>query len=191
MGAFTSCRLAGFGLFVLCLVCASTSSTRAQQPALVLKPTPLEALAAESGSRTTWSKYVGRLDGQVASAIVSAVTIESRILPAGKIRGVRIDLRHEGVRPDCRLKYVEWSILCDREQAAVYIEETRLPAFRTAVASGKAEVHEGHPYGVTYISSGGYGNGILIGGYCLYGPQLSDLVALLDAADAQLRSAPR
>jgi hypothetical protein len=161
------------------------------QLARALEPTPLEIAALQPGARTVWSRFVGRLDGGSASAIVTAIAVDSPWPNPATTRGVRIELRHEGMRPDCDLKYTEWSILCAREHAAVFIEEDRLEAFRAAVLAGRAEIHAGHPMGVTHIYSGRAGAGILIGGYCLYGPQLADLASLLAGSLEQLKSAPR
>ena len=162
------------------------SRTVAVRQPLTLEPTPLEALAQRPDARTVWSRFVGRLDGGTASAIVSAVTIEG-FAGTRTLRGVRIDLRHEGARPRCDLMHVEWAVMCDREQAAVFIEEERLERFRAAVLAGQAEIHPGHRWGVTHFSSGG-GDGILIAGYSLYGRELADLADLLARSATQLQS---
>ena len=169
----------------------ATVGAQTSRPQLTLPPTPLEALASQPDAKTTWSKFVGRLDGGAASAIVTAVAIQSDTAPTKTMRGVRIDLRHEGGRPDCRLKHLEWSVMCDREPAAAFIEESRLEAFRAAVRRGSAEVHIGYGPGVTTFSSSTHGGGILICGYELYGQRLDDLAALLATASAELAKAPR
>ena len=122
---------------------------------------------------------------------MSAVAVESATSTPPILRGVRIDLRHEGLRPDCNLKYVEWSVMCEREQAAAFVEESRLAGFREAVLRGRAELHAGHPMGVTFFRSSVPASGLLICGYSLQDRRLEDLAALLEAASIALENAPR
>lgn len=162
----------------------------AQDPR-TLPPTPLEARAAEAGARTVWSRFVSRLDGGRAWAIISAVAIESPSSTPRLMRGVRIELRHEGTRPSCHLSHLEWAILCARENAAIYVEESRLESFRAAVLRGAAEVFPGHGAGVSWFR-GTAGTGLLIGGYEFNGVQPADLAALLEQASLHLsKDAPR
>lgn len=178
---------------VLCtvLVGATPAAMSALQQPRTVNPTPLQALATEDGSRTTWSKWIGRLDGGSAYAVVTAVAVESSAGAPRAMRGVRIDLRHDGARPGCNLKHVEWAVMCDRELAAAYIEEDRLAEFRSAVLSGRAVVHPGHPLGVTTFRSSAPSWGILLCGYSLHGRSVEDLAALLDAAMDALADAAR
>jgi hypothetical protein len=125
----------------------------------------------------------------VRYALVTAVAVQGQAARR-VMRGVRIDLRHEGSKPPCDQKYAEWSVMCDREQAAGFIEEDGLDSFRVAVLSGHAEVHPGQPYGVSSIRSSVYGTGILIAGYCLYGPTLNDFADLPARSAVMLRNAP-
>jgi hypothetical protein len=155
-----------------------------------LAPTPLEAFVAQPGARTAWSKFIRRLDGGSASAIVTAIASASDATPSRVMRGVRIELRHEGVRPDCDLTHVEWAVMCARENAAIYIEEDRLASIRAALQGGSAEVRSGHPAGITRFG-GGAGSGTLITGYLLYNVTLDDLAAALADAAVQLKTAPR
>lgn len=120
-----------------------TGTTQGQVTQRTLPPTPLEALVAQPGARTMWSKFIGRLDGRSDSAIVTAIAVAAGATPPRLMRGVRIELRHEGLRPTCDQKHVEWSIMCARENAAVYIEEDRLEAFRAAMLTGSAAVRPG------------------------------------------------
>jgi hypothetical protein len=173
------------------VVIAATAGLGAAQAPRAVFHTPLEAVALEPGARTMWSKFVGRLDGRTASAIVTAVAVRPASAPPTLMRGVRIELRHEGPRPDCDLRFVEWATLCARENAAAYVEEERLDRFRADVLRGNAQLHPGHPSGVTTFWSSSHGGGILIGGYQLFDRRLEDLVALLDAASAELKTAPR
>jgi hypothetical protein len=185
-----------FGSAVICfvvvlLLAAGTSVTPAGQQRASLIPTPLEALAAQPDAKTAWSKFVGSLDGRTAYATVTAVAVESAASTPRMMRGVRIDLRHEGLRPSCDLKYVEWSVMCDRENAAAFVEESRLAEFRAAVLRGRAEVHAGHPMGVTDFRSSAPASGLLICGYALQDRRLEELAALLAKASTELQNAPR
>ena len=177
---------------VLALVAVALPAQQ-QQPR-TLEPTPLEAFVAQSGARLKWTKFAGRLDGRVASAIVTAIVVESPDADPKIMRGVRIELRHEGKRPSCNLIYVEWAILCERDNAAVYIEESRLAEVRAAVLRGAAEIHRGQGAGISrfgFSGPRGEGGGMLIGGYTFYEKEPADVVALLDAALALLTDAPR
>jgi hypothetical protein len=187
-------RLRRVSLGILCVVTSLTvhavshgATTGAQ--AARLAPTPLEAMAAQPDAKTRWSKWIGRLDGRRAYATVSAVVIESPTFTPRTLRGIRIDLRHEGLRPSCTLSHVEWAVMCDREQAAAFVEEDRLAAFIAAVPGMSAELHPGHPSSIVPFSSV-QGSGLLLGGYHLYGRTLGELAALLEAASTELKSAP-
>jgi hypothetical protein len=56
------------------------------------------------------------------------------------MRGVRIELRHKGLRPDCNTKHLERSLMCAQENAAIYIAEERLPRVSAEILRGSAEV---------------------------------------------------
>src|SRR5436190_19152916 len=89
--------IVGFGLLLLSAgVVASSPVGPTQTPTRTLPPTPLEAFAAQPTVHTTWSKFVGRLDGGTASAIVTAIALSDESKPPTVMRGVRIELRHEG-----------------------------------------------------------------------------------------------
>ena len=160
------------------------------QPPKTLEPTPLEAFVAEPGARLKWTKFAGRLDGRVASAIVTAIVVEAPTEPK-IMRGVRVELRHEGLRGDRNLIMVEWAVLCGRDNAALYIEESRLPEVRAAVLDGAASIHRGHGAGIVRFGTNGVWSGMLIGGYTFNDKQPADVVAMLDAASALLKDAPR
>ena len=185
----TSCCLAAVGLVAIGPFGTGAMEARAQQR-LTLSPTLLEALAARPGVKTAWSRFIGRLDGPKAYAIISAVALESETSMPKSVRGIRIELRHEGPRPACNLAHVEWAILCDREQATVYVEESRLEALRTSVLAGSAEVHAGEPAGVTFYRSG-TGSGLLLFGYSVQDRSLEEFAAMVAATQAALATAPR
>ena len=173
------------------LIALSLTSPSAPQPR-TLEPTPLEAAVAQDGARLTWTKFAGRLESRVASAIVTAIAVETPGT-AKIMRGVRIELRHEGNRPaSCNLIDVEWAILCARDNAALYIEESQLTEVRNAVLRCCASIHKGHGAGITTFGPTSRGDaGLLIGGYTFDGRQPSELASLLDAAAALLADAPR
>ena len=172
---------------ILLLTVGAAAQSRPQH---TLPPTPMEAFVSEPGTRTTWSKFIGRLDGGSASAIVTAIESSSAGTPARVMRGVRIDLRHEGRRPDCDLKHVEWSVMCARENAAVYLEEARIEAVRIQVLQGSVSIFPGHSVGITRFG-GTMGSGTLLAGYLLYGVTSEQLSAALEAAGSELKRLSR
>jgi len=181
--------LVGFGSFLWFAV-ASASGTLGQTPTRTLPPTPLEAFAAQPTAHTTWSKFIGRLDGGTASAIVTAIALSDESMPPNVMRGVRIELRHEGPRPSCDLKHVEWSILCARENASVYLDESRLESIRASVLQGNAEIRPGWASGIVRFG-GSNGSGTLIGGYLLYEVTPQAVASSLADAAAKLKTAPK
>lgn len=68
--------LFGVNLVAVCMIAAGATQLIAQQSRPVV-PTPLESFAALPDARTVWSRFIGRLDGGTAYAIVSAVALES------------------------------------------------------------------------------------------------------------------
>lgn len=174
---------------VLAIAVLSSVTVVARQN-LTLTPTVLETFAARPDATTTWSKELGRLAGD-NMAIVSAVALTSPTSTPSTMRGIRIELRHEGAQRSCDLKYVEWSVLCARDPAVVLIEESRLDGLRTAVLGGRAEVHPGHAMGITTYRSGSNGDGVLMFGYELRGRTLAEFADLVAQAEAALRAAPR
>lgn len=185
----TSCCVAALALVALIPFGTGAMETRAQQR-FTFTPTLLEAFAARPAVKTAWSKFIGRLDGPKAYAIISAVALESEPSTPRIMRGIRIELRHEGLRPRCDLLYVEWAVLCDREQATVYVEESRLEGLRTSALAGSAEVHAGAPAGISFYRSG-IGSGLLLFGYSVQDRTLEEFAAMVAATQAALATAPR
>lgn len=72
-------------LAAVMVVGAGGVTASAEREPRTLTPTRLEAFAAQPDARTTWSKFIGRLDGGWAQAFSSAATIctvpGSTILP--------------------------------------------------------------------------------------------------------------
>lgn len=177
-------------LVALCVVASTDAGLQAQERK-TLPPTTFEAFVARPNSVTTWSKSVGRLDGGTAFAEVSAVVVEAVSATPERMRGIRLDMRHLGAPNSCGLIYEEWAAMCARADAAVYIEEAQLASFKAAVLKGRAEVHPGHPMGVTTFRASGGAFGILVFGYGLHGRTLDEIVALVSSAEAALADAPR
>lgn len=158
--------------------------------------TRLEVFATEPGTETTWSRFIAKLDGRVAYAIVSAVMMESQGPESTTMRGVRIELRHEGSKPSCDLIYREWAAFCERDSATVFIEELRLDEIRQSVLDGSAEIHPGHPAGISRYGHGGgvsgaAGGGVILFGYGLEGRTMEEISSALGSAIAALETAPR
>ena len=177
-------------LVAVWLLGAVTTPLMAQQsPAVV--PTALEAFAALPDARTVWSKFIGRLDGGTAYAIVSAVAFESATSTPTIKRGLSIELRHEGPRPNCNQIYVAWSIHCDQERAVVYIAESDLEAVRIRyVKEGHAEVHAGHRQDLS-SSRSSEASGLILFGYGLRDRSVEEFAGLMVAAEEALKTAPR
>lgn len=172
------------------LLIIAAPAFHAARQARTLPPTPLEAFVSEPGTRTTWSKFIQRLDGGSASAIISAIEVSSASPPPRVMRGVRIELRHEGPRPDCDMKHVEWAVMCARENAAIYLAEDRLEAVRSQVLRESVSIFPGHPVGITRFG-GTMGSGTIVGGYLLYNVTPEHLAAALGAASSELERLPR
>jgi hypothetical protein len=181
--------LAGISLVATLLLGTETAGLQAQQ-GLALPATVLEAFAAQPDAKTAWSKFIGRLEGPAAYVIISAVALESGTSTPRLMRGIRIELRHEGRRPDCNQIYADWTILCQRELATVYVEESRLERLRTSVLAGAAAVHPGSPAGISSYRSG-YGSGLIVFGYELQDRSPMEFAAMVAATQATLADAPR
>src|SRR5439155_8074645 len=102
-------------------------------PPTDLSRSPLEAFAARSTAKTVWSKMIGRLESREARATITALILEDTTDTASVMRGLRIDLAHTVANPSCDWKYWAWRIMCQRANAAVYVEEGRLDAVRNGL----------------------------------------------------------
>jgi len=154
--------------------------------------TELEAFAAMPTSMVIWASPVGRLDAPESRAIVTAVALEDRGTQA-VMRGLRIDLIHLQPEPSCNLRWLLPSVLCARENAAIWLEEDILARVREGIERGNAEnnliisfftgsFRREAPEGTT---------GLIIGGYQFDGLQPVNLANLIDDGIAELRNAPR
>jgi hypothetical protein len=126
-----------------------------------------------------------------SNAAIAAVAIRSAASGPPMMRGIRIELHHKTPPRTCYLEYVECSVMGEREPAVVYVAEGSLDALRTSVLSGHAEVHPGHPLGITNYKSSLGDWGLLLFGYSIRGHTLEEFAGMVAAAQAELVSAPR
>ena len=56
------------------------------------KPSPMEAFAARSGARTSWSSQIATLERSGSRATLTALVIEDSSGPVQTMRGVKVDL---------------------------------------------------------------------------------------------------
>ena len=126
---------------LITICCLLLNHSLAQvNPTPALPPTPLEALAGRPTARVTWSKVIGRLESQESRATITALIVEDKASGPSVMRGIRVDLAHIGATPSCDWKYRAWRVMCQRANAAVYVEEGRLEAVRTSLERGAAEL---------------------------------------------------
>jgi hypothetical protein len=90
-----------------------------------LQATPLEAFAMRPTAQATWSKVIGNLESRESRATITALIVEDKTSEPSVMRGIRVDLAHIGSTPSCDWN-TAWKIMCQRANAAVYIEEGRL-----------------------------------------------------------------
>ena len=177
--AVTCCLLSNIGV-------AQVNSTPS------LEPTPLEALAGRPTAHVTWSKVIGSLESQESRATVTALVVEDKMSEPSVMRGIRIDLAHIGPSPSCDWKYWAWRIMCQRANAAVYIEEGRLERVRNGVQRGAAELRPMEfisKYSMT--APGQETNGLIVCGYKFSERQPAELAELFTSAIAKLKDASR
>jgi hypothetical protein len=183
--------LAGCALSIVVPVAAQENPQQAV--AKDLPPSPLEAFAARATAKVVWSKTIGHLESREAHATLTVVIIEDQSTAVNVMRGLRIDLAHTGADPACDWKYLAWRIMCERPNAAVYVEEGRLEEVRNAIAQGAAELR---PF--EFISKYGkqdasrvWSTGLIVCGYTFSDRQPSELAELFTRAIAELKAGPR
>jgi hypothetical protein len=181
--------LAGFAVSSIAPVAAPVNQQRDEQPS-ELPPSPLEEFAARSTAAVVWSKTIGRLESQESRATVTALVVEDTTSTPSVMRGLRIDLAHIGATPSCDWKYVAWRIMCQRANAAVYVEEGRLEEVRNRLERGATELR---PFEfISHYSttcSGQASTGLIVCGYQFSWGRGSDLAALFTRAIAALKEA--
>jgi hypothetical protein len=162
-----------------------------------LGPSPLEAFAARPTARVVWSKTVGRLESHDARATMTALVVDDATGSPSPMRGLRIDLAHGEASPGCDWKYSAWRIMCERPDAAVYIEEAQILKVSKDVERGAAELRP-----MEFISryeksvNSGAGivpleHGLIVCGYQFSDREPKDLVALFTKGIAELKAAPQ
>ena len=157
-----------------------------------LPPSPLEAFAARSTAKVVWSKTVGQLESQEARATITALTIEDNTATPSVMRGLRIDLAHKVANPTCDYKYSAWRIMCERPNAAVYVEEARLEKARDGILRGAAELR--HMEFISRYETTAPGQaafGLIVCGYPFSNRQPDELAVLFTRGIAELKGAPR
>jgi hypothetical protein len=136
---------------------------------------------------------IGRLESREARATVTALTVEDATSTPSVMRGLRIDLAHTVANPSCDWKYVAWTIMCRRANAAVYVEEGRLEKVRNRLEGGAAELRpwEFISQYESRVGSAQVSSGLIVCGYQFSDRQGSDLAALFTRAIAELKEASR
>jgi hypothetical protein len=157
-----------------------------------LQPSPLEAFAERPTARVTWSKIIGSLESKESRATITAIIVEDEAGNQSKMRGIRVDLAHIGATPSCNWKYRAWKIMCQRANAAIYIEEERLKSVRNGIKHGAAELRPMEFISrYTVHSLGESSTGLIVCGYQFSDRQPGDLAELLTRAMAELKTASR
>lgn len=157
-----------------------------------LQPTPLEAFTGRPTARVTWSKMIGSLESQESRATITAIIVEDKTSKPSMMRGIRVDLAHIGETPSCDWKYTAWKIMCERANAAVYIEEAGLESIPNRIKLGAAQVRP-----MEFISQyrtnapGRAATGLIVCGYQFSDRQPEELAELFTRAIAELKTAPR
>jgi hypothetical protein len=177
--------LAGFTVSRVAPVAAPANQQKDEQPS-ELPPSPLEAFAARPTTTVVWSKLIGRLEGPESRATVTALIVEDATDTPRVMRGLRIDLAHIGAPPSCDWKYVAWTIMCKRANAAVFVEEGRLEGVRNRLERGAAHLRPWE-FISHYTSTGS--SGLIVCGYQFSYRRSSELAALFTGAIAALKEA--
>jgi hypothetical protein len=176
------------GLGVIALVPLTAQSDGQQAP-----PQTLELFAARPTANVIWSKAIGRIESKEARASLAAVVIEDATTAPGLMRGLRIDLAHNIANPVCDWKYTAWRIMCERANAAVYVEERELAADRDSLRHGAANLPSCEQ--VSQYQSGTASRpestGLIVCGYVFPDFQAARMAELFAKAIAELKAAPR
>ena len=157
-----------------------------------LPPTPLEQIATRATAQVTWSKVIGSLESVESRATITALIVEDKTSEPSGMRGIRVDLAHLTATPRCDWKYTAWRILCERANAAIYIEEKRLEPVRNGISRGAAELRPMEF--ISRFSASGAGvesTGLIVCGYQFSNRQPDELANLITRAIDELKAAPR
>jgi hypothetical protein len=112
-----------------------------------LRPTRLEAFAAQPSSRVTWSKEVGRLERPEARAVVTALVVENPTQAPHRMRGIRIELVKETARDEVYLEDTELkTVKQELDKIASGIDEFRRePRTSPYIYLGSCELRQPRP----------------------------------------------
>ena len=148
----------------------------------------LAAFASRREATIEWSKMVDFFVGKEALAMVTAIVLHDPTATPSRMRGLRIDLAHTIPYGTCDWKYEAWNRMCNRANAAIYIESGRIEVVRGALEHGAAKLP-----GCEQISQyGGRGTGgLIICGYEFASRSASELAGLLKRGETELKTAPR
>jgi hypothetical protein len=181
--------LAGFAVSTVAHAAAPANQQNDEQPS-ELPSSPLEAFAARPTTTVVWSKLIGRLEAPESRATVTALIVEDATATPRVMRGLRIDLAHIGAPPSCDWKYVAWRIMCQRSNAAIYVEEGRLEKVRNSLERGGVELRP-MEFISHYTSTGSGSSGLIVCGYQFSYRRGSELAALFTRAIAALKESSR
>ena len=154
------------------------------------EPSPLEVFAGRPTARVTWSKEIGRLESE-SRATVTALIVEDVTSEPSVMRFIRVDLAHIGAHPTCDWKVSAWRIMCERDNAAFYVEEGRLEAVANDIKRGAAKLRplefiaQYHTTNPLQASTG-----LIVCGYQFSDRRPGDLAELFTRAIAELKAAP-
>ena len=178
---------------VITICCLLLTTSLAQvNPTPPLPPTPLEAFAARPTAQVAWAKVIGRLESRESRATITALIVEDETSEPRVMRGIRVDLAHVGAAPSCEWKYTAWRVMCQRADAAVYVEEGRLEAVRDSLQRGAAELRPMEFISQYRVSGAGRASaGLIVCGYQFSGRRREDLAELFTRAITELKATPR
>ena len=180
----------GFAVSGIAPVAAQGNEQRDEKPE-ELAPSPLEVFAARSTATVVWSKQIWVLKSQESRATVTALIVEDPTSTPSIMRGLRIDLVHTLPDPNCDMIYVAWRIMCQRANAAVYVEEGRLEDVRKGLEGRTAELRPGEGISEyeSWVGSVQVSRGLIVCGYQFSDRRGNDLAALFTRAIAELKEA--
>jgi len=168
---------------------SADAGARARRPQAErsLDPMPMEAFALRPGTRLVWTRTIGMLESEDATATIAAIVLANPAAAPSRMRGLRIDLRHRTSPRSCNLRFLDWSVMCARPNAALFYEADQLERVRDGIRRGVAEAHE--PNGIVSMHSSVRGSGVLITGYNFYGVTVEALAELFTQGMAALDAA--
>ncbi len=103
-----------------------------------LPQSSLEAFASRPTTEVAWSKVIGNLESEKARATITALILRDTTSTPSVMRGVRVDLAHTVANPSCSWKYVAWSLMCKRTNAAIFIEDGQLEGVSRSIGRRRA-----------------------------------------------------